>query len=65
MSRNPKEDLRKEIPVGKEADDYTYEVTVTAPDGTKIIAKDTPEDLVIEQPSSGGQTVWADSHYMK
>jgi len=50
VSRNPKEDLRKEIPVGKEADGYTYEVTVTAPDGTKIIAKDTPEDLVIEQP---------------
>ena len=50
VSRNPKEDLRKEIPVGKEADDYTYEVTVTAPDGTKIIAKGTPEDLVIEQP---------------
>ena len=48
VSRNPKEDLRKEIPVGKEADGYTYEVTVTAPDGTKIIAKDTPEDLVIE-----------------
>ena len=50
VSRNPKEDLRKEIRVGKEADGYTYEVTVTAPDGTKITAKDTPEDLVIEQP---------------
>ena len=24
VSRNPKEDLRKEIPVGKEADGYTY-----------------------------------------
>lgn len=50
VSRNPKEDLRKEIPVGKEADGYTYEVTVKAPEGTEIIAKDSPEALVIEQP---------------
>ena len=39
VSRNPKEDLRKEIPVGKEADGYTYEVTVTAPDGQRSLQR--------------------------
>ena len=39
VSRNPKEDLRKEITVGKEADGYTYEVNMKAPDGTAPIAK--------------------------
>ncbi|MEE1032413.1 MAG: glycoside hydrolase family 2 protein [Ruminococcus sp.] len=52
VTRNPADDLRKEIKVlsGKCSEGYSYCVKVTDPDGNAITAGDSPETLVIENP---------------
>ena len=47
--RNPAEDLKKEIPCGGE-DGFTYNVQVTAPDGTVVTAVDSPKNVEIANP---------------
>ena len=47
--RNPAEDLKKEIPCGGD-DGFTYNVQVTAPDGTVVTAVDSPKNVEIANP---------------
>ena len=47
--RNPAEDLKKEIPCGGD-DGFTYNVQVTAPDGTAVTAVDSPKNVEIANP---------------
>ncbi|HIV13441.1 MAG TPA: glycoside hydrolase family 2 protein, partial [Candidatus Pullilachnospira stercoravium] len=52
---NPAENLRTEIPAAaakKEAGDISvsYDVTVTAPDGTEIFVPDSPEKITVKHP---------------
>ena len=47
--RNPEEDLKKEIPCGGD-DGFTYNVQVTAPDGTVVTAVDSPKNVEIANP---------------
>lgn len=47
--RNPAEDLKKEIPCGGD-DGFTYNVQVTAPDGTVATAVDSPKNVEIANP---------------
>ncbi|MGN1140259.1 MAG: glycosyl hydrolase 2 galactose-binding domain-containing protein [Oliverpabstia sp.] len=47
--RNPAEDLKKEIPCCGD-DGFTYNVQVTAPDGTVVTAVDSPKNVEIADP---------------
>ena len=59
VTRNPAEDLSAELPVasaaskeGVEAENsgFTYQVRVTAPDGTVVTAADSPKTVAIDNP---------------
>lgn len=50
VTRNPSEDLKKEIPVTVSAEGFSYKVQVVSPEGLVVAEEDSPESIVIQEP---------------
>lgn len=50
VTRNPAEELKKEIPVADSAEGYSYKVQVVSPEGLAAAEEDSPESIVIRDP---------------